>query len=84
MVTVTLFRNLVDNHTYRTLDGVTVERKSMLTHEWEACSRDIRDVRNQSVSENITIAGSNDGEDLSTVTRPWWMVLLRRVFHVKS
>lgn len=50
MCKVIMFKNMVDNNTYRSLDGETVERQCPLTGDWFPSKRDIRDVRNQSVS----------------------------------
>lgn len=82
MTTVTIFKNLVDKQTYRSLDGETVQRKDMLSDTWYESKRDIRDIRNQSVSNVIVI--SEGAEQDSTVTfsarvRRWF----RRVDHVK-
>ena len=66
MTTVTIFKNLVDKQTYRSLDGETVQRKDMLSDTWYESKRDIRDIRNQSVSNVIVI--SEGTEQASTVT----------------
>lgn len=66
MTTVTIFKNLVDKQTYRSLDGETVQRKDMLSDTWYESKRDIRDIRNQSVSNVIVI--SEETEQASTVT----------------
>lgn len=50
---------MVDGNTYRSLDGVTVERKCSATGDWLPSKRDIRDVTNQSVSE-IIVVGNQD------------------------
>lgn len=69
MTTVTIFKNLVDGVTYRSIDGETVERQDMLTGEWHSSKRDIRDVRNQSVSNVIVVGEAVEGqEQASTVT----------------
>lgn len=75
MAKIIIFKNMVDGITYRSLDGVTVERREMLSGEWLPSKRDIRDIRNQSVSNVIEIA-----ERVSTVTR--FARRVRRMFKV--
>lgn len=78
MTTVTIYNNLVDGITYRSLDGATVQRKCMISGEWLASKRDIRDVRNQSASYEIVIGGDEDKGKVSTMTP--FRRLLARVF----
>ena len=69
MAIVTIYNNLVDGITYRSLDGLTVQRKCMATGDWLSSKRDIRDVRNQSSSYEIVVGGGDEDKGkVSTMT----------------